>query len=74
MPQYDLLDEKGPEHAKCFEVAVRLNGRQFPSRWGNSKKQAEQKAALSALIELGVLSESHDGDEAEPSEPAGQDD
>lgn len=54
-PQYDLLDEKGPEHAKCFEMAVRLNGRQFASAWGNSKKQAEQKAALAALVELGTV-------------------
>ncbi len=56
-PQYDLLDEKGPEHAKAFEVAVRINGRQFGSAWGNFKKQAEQKAAFEALRELGVLSD-----------------
>jgi ribonuclease-3 len=54
-PQYDLLDEKGPEHAKCFELAVRINGRQYPSAWGSFKKQAEQKAALAALRELGIL-------------------
>ncbi len=56
-PKYDLVDEKGPDHSKCFEVAVRVNGRQYPSAWGNTKKQAEQKAALAALIELGVLTE-----------------
>ncbi len=56
-PQYDLLDEQGPEHAKCFEVAVALNGQQYPSAWGNSKKEAEQKAALTALLSLGVLRE-----------------
>jgi len=54
-PQYDLLDEKGPEHAKCFEVAARINGRRYPSAWGSYKKQAEQKAALAALKALGVL-------------------
>jgi len=54
-PQYELLDEKGPEHAKCFEVAARVDGRQFPSAWGSYKKQAEQKAALAALEELGIL-------------------
>ena len=56
-PQYDLLDEKGPEHAKCFEVAVRINGQQFPSAWGSFKKQAEQKAAFAALKDLGVLAD-----------------
>lgn len=54
-PQYVLLDEKGPEHTKAFEVAVRVNGRQYRSAWGQSKKEAEQKAALEALNELGVL-------------------
>lgn len=57
MPHYDVLDEKGPEHSKCFELAVRLAGRQFGSAWGKSKKEAEQKAALVALNELGVLTE-----------------
>ena len=56
-PRYDLVDEKGPDHSKCFEVAVRVNGRQYPSAWGNTKKQAEQKAALAALLELGILTE-----------------
>jgi len=54
-PGYVVLDEKGPDHSKCFEVAATLNGQHFPSAWGNTKKQAEQQAALNALIELGVL-------------------
>ena len=62
-PQYDLLDEKGPEHAKCFEAAVCLNGRRFPSAWGNSKKEAEQRAAQEALLALGVLAESEGSEE-----------
>jgi ribonuclease-3 len=55
MPQYIVLDEKGPDHNKCFEVAVSLNGRAFPSAWGKSKKEAEQEAARKALVELGLL-------------------
>jgi ribonuclease-3 len=51
-PQYVLLDEKGPDHAKCFEVCVEIDGRRFPSAWANSKKEAEQKAALLALSDL----------------------
>ncbi|WP_432800224.1 ribonuclease III [Poriferisphaera sp. WC338] len=51
-PSYVLLDEKGPDHAKCFEVAVEIDSRQFSSAWANSKKESEQKAALNALVEL----------------------
>lgn len=53
-PTYVTLDEKGPDHAKAFEVCVSLEERQFPSAWANSKKEAEQRAALLALAELGV--------------------
>ncbi|HOJ74192.1 MAG TPA: ribonuclease III [Phycisphaerae bacterium] len=51
-PMYDLLDEKGPDHSKCFEVSVVIQGRRFSSAWGPSKKEAEQKAAYLALREL----------------------
>jgi ribonuclease-3 len=54
-PQYELLDEKGPDHSKCFEVAVAIGTRHFPGAWGPSKKEAEQKAAYLALIELGEV-------------------
>ncbi len=54
-PLYELLDEKGPDHSKCFEVCVTIAGRRFSSAWGPNKKMAEQKAALLALEELGVL-------------------
>ncbi len=54
-PLYELLDEKGPDHSKCFEVCVRVDGRRFTSAWGPNKKMAEQKAALLALEELGVF-------------------
>ena len=54
-PMYELLDEKGPDHSKCFEVCVCIEGRRFTSAWGPNKKMAEQKAALLALEELGVF-------------------
>ncbi len=54
-PIYELLDEKGPDHSKCFEVCVCVDGRRFTSAWGPNKKMAEQKAALLALEELGVF-------------------
>ncbi len=54
-PVYELLDEKGPDHDKCFEVQVAIDRRHFPSAWGTNKKDAEQKAAFNALVELGVF-------------------
>jgi ribonuclease-3 len=54
-PVYVLLDEKGPDHDKCFESEVVIAERHFPSAWGTNKKEAEQKAAFNALVELGVL-------------------
>ncbi|MHC4638481.1 MAG: ribonuclease III [Planctomycetota bacterium] len=54
-PIYELLDEKGPDHNKCFEIQVILDNQHFSSAWGTNKKEAEQKAAFKALVELGVL-------------------
>jgi ribonuclease-3 len=62
-PMYELLDEKGPDHSKCFEICVCIDGRRFTSAWGPNKKMAEQKAALLALEDLGVL-EAKEVDEA----------
>ena len=54
-PLYELLDEKGPDHSKCFEVGVVIKGRRYGSAWGPSKKEAEQKAAYLALRELDAV-------------------
>ncbi|MBW7904982.1 MAG: ribonuclease III [Phycisphaerae bacterium] len=54
-PHYEMLDEKGPDHSKCFEIAVVIGSQRFPSAWGPSKKEAEQKAAKLALVELDQL-------------------
>ena len=54
-PIYEILDEKGPDHDKCFEVEAVVGVRRFPSAWGTNKKEAEQKAALNALVELGIV-------------------
>ncbi len=53
-PNYALLQEVGPDHDKSFHVAVKIGDRVFPSAWGKSKKEAEQKAAELALSALGV--------------------
>ena len=51
-PRYFLLDEQGPDHDKCFKVAAEVNDHKFPPAWGNTKKEAELKAALNALAEI----------------------
>jgi len=61
-PVYVLLDEKGPDHNKCFELEVVIADRHFPSAWGTNKKEAEQKAAFNALVELGVLESASEED------------
>jgi len=54
-PTYELLDEKGPDHNKCFECAVVIGTQRFESAWGVTKKDAEQAAAQKALVELKLL-------------------
>jgi ribonuclease-3 len=56
-PMYEILDEKGPDHSKCFEVGVVIGSRRFASAWGPNKKEAEQIAAFITLQELEVLPE-----------------
>jgi ribonuclease-3 len=51
-PTYLLLDEKGPDHAKCFKVAALVSGKRYSPAWGRNKKEAEQRAACNALAEL----------------------
>jgi len=60
-PIYRVLDEKGPDHAKCFKVGAEIGARKFNPSWGQSKKQAEQTAALNALTELGLIRTTDDG-------------
>ncbi len=55
-PRYELLDEKGPDHSRCFEVCVIIDNDRFEGAWGPSKKTAEQKAALVALLKLNAIS------------------
>jgi ribonuclease-3 len=58
-----LLDEKGPDHNKCFELGVVIDSQHFTSAWGTNKKEAEQKAAFNALVELDVLEKSSEEDD-----------
>jgi ribonuclease III len=51
-PTYQLMDEKGPDHSKCFKIAALVGTSQFQPAWGRNKKEAEQRAARNALSEL----------------------
>lgn len=51
-PTYQLLDEKGPDHSKCFKVAAQIGVQRFQPAWGRNKKEAEQRAARNALSQL----------------------
>lgn len=51
-PTYQLLDEKGPDHSKCFKIAAQIGHHRYQAAWGRNKKEAEQRAARNALSEL----------------------
>jgi len=51
-PTYHLLDEKGPDHSKCFKMVAQVSGQRYQPAWGRNKKEAEQRAACNALSEL----------------------
>jgi ribonuclease III len=51
-PQYVLLDEKGPDHSKCFKIAAVIGRHTYAGAWGRNKKEAEQRAAMNALAQV----------------------
>lgn len=51
-PTYQLLDERGPDHSKCFKISAQVGRQSYQPAWGRNKKEAEQRAALNALSEL----------------------
>jgi ribonuclease-3 len=52
--QYRIVAESGPDHEKTFRVEVRIAGGITAVGTGKTKKEAEQSAAIAALIQLGV--------------------
>lgn len=53
-PNYKILQTKGPDHAKQFEVAVYLKGREYGRGRGASKQIAEEQSAKQALQKLNL--------------------
>lgn len=52
IPEYRIIKQEGEEHKKIFTVNVYIEGRQFGTGFGKSKKEAETSAAQKALREL----------------------
>jgi ribonuclease-3 len=57
LPQYEVSNREGPDHAPRFLVTVRLNGEGEASGEGPSKRGAEQEAAAALLKQLGANGE-----------------
>ena len=49
-PEYVIIDERGPAHARVFEAEVSVDGTVLGQGEGRSKKEAEQQAAHAALM------------------------
>ena len=47
--QYNIIDEKGPDHDKSFIAEVKFNGKCLARGVGKTKKEAEMQAAKQAL-------------------------
>jgi ribonuclease-3 len=50
VPQYQIVDMKGPEHDREFVAEVYLDQRCLGKGSGRTKKEAEQQAATQALL------------------------
>ena len=55
LPLYKLLDNKGPRHKPLIKVSVKIKNSISIIATGNSKKEAEQKAAKKLLKSLKLL-------------------
>lgn len=51
-PNYETVDEQGPDHGRQFTVAARINGETYGTGTGRNKQTAAQAAAHEALTRL----------------------
>jgi len=63
-PEYVVVDEKGPDHAREFCIAATIADKVYDSAWGRSKKEAEQRAARLAMRRLQDKESTADPDES----------
>jgi ribonuclease-3 len=53
--EYRVARETGPDHQKTFEIEVWVEGQCLANGTGSTKKEAEQRAARSALARIALL-------------------
>ena len=51
-PQYRLVGQAGPDHARSFQIEVMVDGRVLGTGTGGRKADAEKQAAAEALMRL----------------------
>ena len=51
-PLYKVEEEKGPEHLRTYKIAVYVNDKKSAVGVGKTKKEAEEKAAKTALEKI----------------------
>ncbi len=64
-PVYQLLDEKGPDHSKCFKISAQVADTRYPAAWGKSKKESEQRAAHNAINQIAGEDAAYPAEEAD---------
>lgn len=52
-PEYEVVDEIGPDHDKTFTITVKVDDRAIAEGKGKSKQAAQQQAAQNALEKMG---------------------
>ncbi|MCR5451826.1 MAG: ribonuclease III [Lachnospiraceae bacterium] len=59
LPIYEIVGEKGPDHAKSYVAIVRTGDKILGSGEAGSKKHAQQEAAYKALVALDKVKETN---------------
>ena len=54
LPKYKLFSNTGPHHKPIFKIGVSIQNSKIHYATGNSKKDAEQKAAKLFLKKIGL--------------------
>lgn len=55
LPEYRVVAEQGPDHAKRFTTEVSIANQRYGRGQGHKKQEAEKDAARAALTKLGVI-------------------
>lgn len=58
-PNYRLVSRTGPDHRPIFEIEVNVDGEDAERASGTNKRLAEQSAAESLLVRLGIWQQGH---------------